>query len=118
MKSDIGFLQELQMNGQVANSFMRKLETMFFCILVVYMAGSSLLYQNHFNQFVTLLKAGCITEQSFNMLISNLKMYDWDTLLILIVATVAPKVVQKFAEAKTGIKIETESNSQLPKTGV
>ena len=116
MKSQIGFLQELQLNGTVANSFIRKLETMFFCILVLYMAGATLLYQNHFNQFISLLKENCITEQSFNMLISQLKMYDWDTLLILIVATVAPKVVQKFAETKIGIRSESETDNSIQKT--
>lgn len=110
-KASIGFLQELQLNGQVANSFIRKLEALFFVVLVAYMTVAILVYQNHFNQYVVLLRESFLSEQSFNTLVSQLRMYDWDTLLILIVATVAPKVVQKFAEAKIGVTGSSENTT-------
>jgi hypothetical protein len=111
MKSTHGFWQEVQTDGSSANSFMRLLETMFFVLLCGYMFVSNQSYESHFNQYVQLLKDKCITEQSFNMLITQLSRIDWDIFSILVIATVVPKAIQKFTEAKTGIKSTTETES-------
>jgi hypothetical protein len=111
MKSKYGFWQEPQTDGSASNSFMRLLETLFFIVLCGYMFISNQSYEFHFAQYVQLLRDKCITEQSFNMLLTQLTRIDWDIFSILVVATVVPKAIQKFAEAKTGIK-ESDQNKE------
>jgi hypothetical protein len=119
MKARVGFWQELQVDGSVSNSFMRLLESFFFGLLCSYTFFSFQSYATHFADYVKLLRDKCITEQSFNMLISQLKHVDWDIFTILVIATVVPKAIQKFAELKTGIKdteTTTTSKSETTKT--
>jgi len=112
IRSKYGFWQEAQLDGSASDSFMRLLETFFFVVLCGYMYISNQSYEAHFKEYVQLLKDNCITEQSFNALILQLTRIDWDIFSILVIATVVPKAIQKFAEAKTGIKTtETESSS-------
>jgi hypothetical protein len=65
---------------------------------------------------VKLLTSKCISEQSFNMLTSQLKRIDWDIFAILVIASVVPKAIQKFAEVKTGIKDTSESTTSTTTT--
>lgn len=116
MKSKYGFWQELQSDGSAANSFMRLLETFFFVILCGYMFISNQSYEAHFREYVLLLREKCITEQSFNMLLTQLTRIDWDIFSILVIATVVPKAIQKFAENRIGTKSTTESESSSSKT--
>jgi hypothetical protein len=109
MKAEVGFFQELQPNGIVANSFIRGLEALFFVLLCIYVFLSFRSYHSNIDEFILLLKNKCITEQSFNVLILQTKPMDWDILLLFITATVAPKVIQKFAEMRTGVKDSTET---------
>ena len=109
-KAQTGFFQELQQNGMIANSFMRLLESFFFALLCAYTWFSNQSYESHFSEYIKLLRDKCITEQSFNMLISQLKRIDWDIFAILVVATVVPKAIQKFAEMKTGVKDTSETS--------
>ena len=111
MKSKYGFWQESQPDGSASNSFMRLLETFFFFVLCGYVFISNQSYEFHFAQYVQLLKDKCITEQSFNALILQLTRIDWDIFSILVVATVVPKAIQKFAEVRTGVKSTTETLS-------
>lgn len=111
MKAKAGFWQELQADGSVANSFMRLLESFFFLLLCTYTFFSNQSYESHFVEYIKLLRDKCITEQSFNMLTSQLKRIDWDIFVILVVATVVPKAIQKFAELKTGVKDTSESTT-------
>ena len=107
MKATVGFLQEMLPGGVVANSFMRKLETFFFIILCLYMITSKLSYDAHFQEYIKLLREGCLTEQSFIVLTSQLRMFEWNIFTILVCATVVPKTVSKFAEMQTGVKDNT-----------
>jgi len=109
-QAKIGFFQEVQANGSVANSFMRLLELLFFILLCAYTFFSFVAYNAQLIEYTTLLKTNCITEQSYNMLVSQLKRIDWDIFVILVIASVVPKAIQKFAEAKTGVKDTTESS--------
>lgn len=111
IQSKIGFLQEMQANGSVANSFMRLLELLFFGLLCVYTFFSFVSYDAQFIEYTSLLKTNCITEQSYNMLVNQLHRIDWDIFIILVIAAVVPKAIQKFAEAKTGIKDIVESST-------
>jgi len=111
-----GFWQEVQADGSVTNSFMRLLETWFFGLLCAYTFFSFVFYENHFKQFTQLRTDNLITEQSYNMLISQLKIIDWDIFCILVIATVVPKAIQKFAEMKTGIKDSSETTETTTKT--
>jgi hypothetical protein len=111
MKTKIGFWQELQVDGSVANSFMRLLESFFFALLCAYTFFSFQSYEKHFREYTQLLRDKCITEQSYNMLISMLKHIDWDIFVILVIASVVPKAIQKFAELKTGVKDTSESTT-------
>jgi len=111
-----GFWQEVQADGSVTNSFMRLLETWFFGLLCAYTFFSFVFYEDHFKQFTQLRTDNLITEQSYNMLISQLKIIDWDIFCILVVATVVPKAIQKFAEMKTGIKDSSVTTETTIKT--
>ena len=111
-----GFWQEVQADGSVTNSFMRLLETWFFGLLCAYTFFSFVFYEEHFKQFTQLRADNLITEQSYNMLISQLKVIDWDIFCILVIATVVPKAIQKFAEMKTGIKDSSETTETTTKT--
>lgn len=111
MKAKTGFWQELQVDGSIANSFMRLLETFFFGLLCAYTFISNQSYESHFDDYVQLLRDKCISEQSFNMITSQLKRIDWDIFVILVIASVVPKAIQKFAELKTGVKDTSESTS-------
>ena len=112
MSAKVGFWQEIEINGIIANSFMRLLVSFFFLLTVAYWWFSKIAYDNHFSEYVKLLRENCITEQSFNMLISNLRLINWDVFLILVIATTVPKAIQKFAEMKTGIKTPEEKPGQ------
>ena len=116
MKAKVGFFQELQPDGSVADSFIRGLSALFFVLLSVFIVLSYLSYKSNIGEFTRLLRDKCITEQSFNVLFTQVKMIDWDILLLLITATVAPKVIQKFAEAKTGVKDSTETTTKTAST--
>lgn len=116
MKAKTGFWQELQADGSVAYSFMRLLESFFFGLLSAYTFFSSQSYELHFAEYIKLLRDKCITEQSFNMLTSQLKRIDWDIFVILVVATVVPKAIQKFAEMKTGFKDTSETTTTTTST--
>jgi hypothetical protein len=102
MKAIAGFLQEVQASGSVTWSWVRKLSAMFFVLLVAYTATSLWMYIYQFNYYTWLLAKHLITEQTFVVLIQQLERINWDIFLILVLATVAPKVIQKFAEVKTG----------------
>jgi hypothetical protein len=115
-KVKIGFLQEFQSDGTISNSFMRLLEALFFILLCAYVYLSSHSYETHFQEYVKLLTSKCISEQSFNMLTSQLKRIDWDIFAILVIASVVPKAIQKFAEVKTGIKDTSESTTSTTTT--
>jgi len=116
MKTKAGFWQELQSDGSITNSFMRLLETWFFGLLCAYTFFSFIFYESHFKQFTQLRITNMITEQSYNLLISQLKVVDWDIFMILVIATVVPKAIQKFAEMKTGIKDSSEVTETTTKT--
>lgn len=116
MKAKVGFWQELYPGGVIGNSFMRLLESFFFMLLCAYTFFTNQSYELHFTEYVKLLRDKCITEQSFNMLTSQLKRIDWDIFAILVIATVVPKAIQKFAEMKTGIKDSSESTTTTTST--
>jgi len=107
---EVGFWQEILANGKIAKSFMRLLESFFFILLCTYTYFSFVSYHAQFAIYVDLLRNNCITEQTFVALTLQLKQINWDVFGILVVATVVPKAIQKFAEAKTGIKDTTESS--------
>lgn len=108
-KVKVGFFQELQGDGSVANSWIRMLSLLFFILLCGFILLSFRAYQSNLALFTKLLQDKSITEQSFNVLVLQTKSLDWNVLLLFVTATVAPKVIQKFAEAKSGIKDSTES---------
>jgi len=109
-QSKVGFWQEVLANGTIASSFMRLLETLFFIFLCAYTFFSFTAYNDQLAQYVMLLNSNCLTEQTFVALTMQLTRINWDVFAILVVATVVPKAIQKFAEAKTGIKDTTESS--------
>ena len=116
MKKTVGFWQELHLGGVIGNSFMRLLESFFFGLLCAYTFFANQSYELHFAEYIKLLRDKCITEQSFNMLTSQLKRIDWDVFAILVIATVVPKAIQKFAEMKTGIKDTSETTTTTTST--
>lgn len=112
MKAKTGFFQELQPDGSIANSSIRLFMLFFFILLCAYTSSSLLIYQNNLDHFIVLLKDKCITEQSFNMLVLQTNKIDWNVFTILVIATVVPKAIQKFAEMKTGFKDTTETTTK------
>lgn len=111
MKSDIGITQEELASGKIATSLMRVSSFITLLILIGYMVIANASYEHHFDQYVELMKVKTISEQSFNALILQLNRFDWDIVVILLVAAFVPKAIQKFAEAKTGIKDSTETTT-------
>ena len=116
MTTKAGFWQEKQADGSISDSFMRLLETLFFVLLCAYTFFSFVYYESHFQQFTKLRTDKLISEESYNMLISQLKIIDWDIFSILVIATVVPKAIQKFAEMKTGIKDSSITTETTIKT--
>jgi hypothetical protein len=112
MKAKTGFFQELQGDGSIANSSTRLFQLLMFMLLCSYMYSSISIHQSNVAQFISLLKEKSITEQTFITLMLQTKNLDWDALLLLVSATVVPKVIQKFAEARTGIKDTTETSTE------
>lgn len=110
MKAQVGFLQEKLADGTLSDSNVRLFSCFFFAFLCIYTFVSLHSYEDQFAIYVSLLERGCLTEQSFNLLVMQLKKIDWDIFLILTVATVAPKVIQKFAETKLGGKDTSETS--------
>ena len=111
MKAKTGFLQELQPDGSIADSNVRLFSCFFFVFLCVYTFASFHSYEDQFTMYVTLLRENCITEQSFNILVIQIKKIDWDIFALIVFATVAPKVIQKFAETKVGAKDTSETST-------
>lgn len=109
MKADIGTFQELQADGKIAESFTRKLSAATFVAWWVYFGFSYAAYESHFNKYCDLVKQKVITESSFNLVVSESKMVDWNIFLLLAVATVAPKVIQKFAELRTSTQTDKQT---------
>lgn len=117
MKSQIGTFQEELPSGKIASSWMRKASAVAMVIFFGYMVFAGLSYEYHFTKFVEMRAANFITGESFNTLIIQQNRFDWDIVVILLVAVFVPKAIQKFAEAKTGIKsTETESSSSTKTT--
>lgn len=110
MKAQIGFLQELQSDGSVANSQMRLLSMGAFIGLWVYCYFSFINYNMKFAAYVELLKAESISEQSFITLTMQMNQLDWDIFAILMTAIFVPKAIQKAFEAKTGVRGSSESS--------
>lgn len=114
-KSDIGTYQELQSNGMIAESWTRRTGTwafVFWVLTTIYYCGS---YEYHFyilSQMVSIKPDGAISQQTFITLINQLEVINWTIFAFFGLAVFAPKALQKFAEARTGVKsTETESSS-------
>ncbi len=116
MKSQIGTFQEELPSGKIAASWMRKASAVALLIFLGYMIFAGISYEYHFIKFVSLRTGNLITEQSFNLLISTQKRFDWDIVVILLTAIFVPKAIQKFAEAKTGGIEKTDNPSTSIKT--
>lgn len=109
MKADISTFQELQPDGKIAESFTRKLSAATFILWWIYFGFSYTAYESHFKKYCDLVSQKVITEASFNLVVSELKMVDWNIFVLLAVATVAPKVIQKFAEFKTSTQTDKQT---------
>lgn len=116
MKAKTGFLQELQSDGSIANSIVRLFSCFFFIFLCIYTFASFYSYEEQLATYVVLLREKCITEQSFNILVIQIKKIDWDIFALIVFATVAPKVIQKFAETKISAKDINESTTTKTET--
>lgn len=116
MKSQIGYTQEELPSGKIASSLMRLSSIIALLILITYMAISHLSFEHRFDRYVELMNNKTITEASFNTLVLELKRFDWDIVVILLVAAFVPKAIQKFAEAKTGITSTSSTETTETKT--
>ena len=116
MKSDIKLTQEELPSGKIASSAMRVSSFIALGILIGYLIVSDISYEHHFDRYVELMKGRTITEQSFNALVIDLKRFEWDIVVIFLVAAFVPKAIQKFAEAKTGVKESTETTTSTKTT--
>lgn len=117
-KSDIGTYQELQPNGMIADSWMRRAATwtfVFWVLTTIYFCAS---YEYHFYTLSQMVSTkvgesteGIISQQTFITLINQLEVINWTIFAFFGLAVFAPKALQKFAETKMGIKSTTESES-------
>jgi len=102
MKSQIGIFQEELPSGKIASSYMREASAIALLIFFVYMIFAGISYEFHFLKFIQMRAQNFISEQSFNVLITGQKLFDWDIVAILLIAAFVPKFLQKFAEMKSG----------------
>lgn len=116
MKSDIGYNQEELPSGKIASSSIRIMSFIALGILIGYLVVANISFEHRFDRYVELMKAKTISDTSFNTLVLELKRFDWDIVVILLVAAFVPKAIQKFAESKTGIISTTESSSTASST--
>jgi len=104
MKSDIGILQEELPSGKITTSSMRIMSFSALLGTFCYMLVSYLSYEKHFSEYVKMASEKVISEQSFNVLVTELKMFEEWVLLIFLCAAFAPKAIQKLIEIRAGIK--------------
>lgn len=112
MKSDIGYNQEELPSGKIASSSMRVMSFIALAILVGYLIIANISFEHRFDRYIELMKSGTISEQSFNTLILESYRFDWDIVVIFLVAAFVPKALQKFAETKVGVTSTTEKTSR------
>ncbi len=103
VKSDIGILQEELPSGKVTTSSMRIMSFTALLAMFVYMGISYSSYEKHFSTYVKMATEKVISEQSFNSLTSQLKMFEEWVLLIFMAAAFAPKAIQKLIELRAGV---------------
>jgi len=112
--SDIGINQELQANGMIADSWIRRRGTDVLWMWIIFNLYSIISYEWHFWVYSEMLKLNQspITQQTYFSLVSQLQIINWEIFLFFGIAVFAPKAIQKFAEVRTGIKSTTESSSE------
>lgn len=100
--ADIGVNQELQPNGMIAESWMRRTAIKAFWFWVAYTLLSFSSYEYHFWVYSQMVVAvpKSISEQTYITLISQLEMINWTIFAFFGFAVFAPKALQKFAEVK------------------
>lgn len=103
-KSDVGLLQEELPSGKVTTSSMRIMSFIALVGMFLYMGISYISYENHFAQYVKMRSQDVVSEQSFNSLVSQLKMFEEWVLLIFMAAAFAPKAIQKLIELRAGVR--------------
>lgn len=103
-RSEVGIFQEELPSGKIAASSMRIMSFIALISAFLYAAISYLSYESHFDKFVLMRTNGVISEQSFNALVGELKMFEEWVLLILLAAAFAPKAFQKVIEMRAGVK--------------
>ena len=100
-KVDIGFFQEQQPNGLIANSLMRGMIIIPLIFGAVYLAFSIQAYWNESNQLLHYLQLKIITSESYLAMRAQLKIVDWIVLGSLISLSLGGKIIQKGVEAKS-----------------
>jgi hypothetical protein len=103
-KADVGFLQEEQPNGKIANSTVRVMSYLALLGLAVYMYFANYYYEKHFNTFVDLVSRDLITQETFTATLMQQGKYEEWIIMLFFSAAFAPKVIQKFIETKAGVK--------------
>lgn len=111
MKADIGFHQEQQPNGKIANSWMRKWESIFGVMTLIYLAISCYFYFTARAVLITAVVAKTIDGSTYSSIMLTLNVVDLTVFIIMVTATFAPKALQKFAEMKTGVKDTDEQTT-------
>ena len=113
-KSEIGINQELQANGMIADSWIRRRGTDVLWMWIIFNIYSIASYEWHFWVYSEMLKLepSPITQQTYFSLVSQLQIINWEIFLFFGLAVFAPKAIQKFAEVRTGVKSTTEMSSE------
>lgn len=104
MKSDIGILQEELPSGKVTTSSMRILSFCAFAMLGVIIYFENASYESHFDRFTQLMSDGKITESTYNTLLMQQTRFDQWLIVAFLVASFAPKAIQKLIEIYLGTK--------------
>ena len=101
-KADIGFLQELQPNGMVANSTTRLISFIFGLFTIMLVGFLAFCYTQAISELFVLVDKRAIDQGSLVVMIKSLNIIDPMLLVILGTMIFVPKYLQKLAELKLG----------------
>jgi len=110
MKADIGFFQEQQPNGKIADSEMRLLVSVPMIMAFLYLIGSLYMYHLEINKLLLYLHDKVITEASYIAMRNSLSPVNWIILGSLITLALGGKLYQKGQE-NSALADEQDINS-------
>jgi hypothetical protein len=99
MKAEVGFLQELQSNGKVANSLMRGISALLIITAITYLFVQLTKEYTATTYLWELLKNRIIDNSTYLVMKADVPRVDWTIFSTILGGGIGGKIVQKFGEA-------------------